>query len=268
MSDYRFDTTTILENCEDFYGMYNVTRGEIRQMCDLKMIHTRAVAENCLRIASHMGLSDYDRNMAWVIGELHDFARFGQAVSTRSLDDSDRFNHARLGARLLFTYRMIDDIIPNFDQICPEDRRVMEMAVLHHSDFHLPNDLTARELLFCRIIREADQLDIFRTIVESGWEINYGCTLETLLSGDISPDIEAAFYQHTLADYSRRVSPADYHMAHIALCFGLESVSARHRAVEQGFLHRMMDICFSREEVQERYAKMKVEVDAFLRDGR
>ena len=183
MNDYQFDTTTIRENCEAFYALYRFTEGGVRQMCELKLIHTRAVAQNCLEITDGLGLSDYDRDMAWVIGQLHDFARFGQAVVTHSLDDSAQFNHAQLGARLLFTHGLIRDIIPDYDQICPEDQRVMEMAVLHHSDLQLPDDLTARERLFCRIIREADQLDIFRTIVESGWEINYGCTRAELLAG-------------------------------------------------------------------------------------
>ena len=266
MNDYQFDTTTIRENCEAFYALYRFTEGGVRQMCELKLIHTRAVAQNCLEIADGLGLSDYDRDMAWVIGQLHDFARFGQAVVTHSLDDSAQFNHAQLGARLLFTHGLIRDIIPDYDQICPEDQRVMEMAVLHHSDLQLPDDLTARERLFCRIIREADQLDIFRTIVESGWEINYGCTRAELLAGEISPAIEAAFYRHILADYSMRVTPADFHMAHIALCFGLESASARRRAAEQGYLQRMMEIRFTRPDVQKRYAGMKAEVEAFLRE--
>ena len=267
MSGYQFDTATIQENCETFYGLYNVTRGEVLEMCELKRIHTRNVAENCLRIAANMGLDDYDRDLAWVIGELHDFARFGQAVVTNSLDDSERYNHAHLGARLLFTHGLINDIIPDFERISPEDQRVMETAVYHHSDFRLPEDLSEREMLFCRIIREADQLDIFRTIAESSWEINYGCSREELLDGDISADIEAAFYRHTLADYSKRVTPADYHMAHIALCFGLASASARQRAAEQGFLKKMMDIRFFRPEVQRKYEQMKAEVERFLLQG-
>ena len=268
MSDYQFDIDRIRSNSEEFYALYNITRGEVRQMCELKIIHTRAVAENCFRIAKSMGLSEYDRDMAWVIGELHDFARFGQAIVTNSLDDSDCFNHAHLGTRLLFTHRLIEDIIPHFDQICEEDRRIMESAIYHHSDFHLPENLSNRELMFCKIIREADQLDIFRTIVESGWEINYGCSREILLQGYISEPIEAAFYRHTLADYSKRVTPADFHMAHIALCFGLDSYSARRRAVEQGFLDKMMDIRFFRSDVQQKYMRMKAEVGAFLSQRR
>ena len=264
MDEFRFDTETIRKNCEEFFALYNVTKNNIYEMCELKIIHTRAVAENCARIAENMGLSEYDRDLAWIIGELHDFARFGQAVVTKSLDDSERFNHARLGARILFTHRMIDDIIPNYEEVSETDRTVMEKAVYHHSDYKLPDDLTDRELLFCRIIREADQLDIFRVIAESGWEINYGCSKDELLKTSISDAIAEAFYEQRLAEYSKRVTPADFHMAHIALCFGLGSESARQRAIEQGYLKKMMDIEFSDPVTQEKYIGMKAQVNRFL----
>ena len=265
MDGFRFDTETIRKNCEEFFSLYDVTKDNIYEMCELKIIHTRAVAENCVRIAENMGLSEYDRDLAWIIGELHDFARFGQAVVTGSLDDSERFNHARLGSRILFTPHMIDDIIPDYEEVCESDRIVMEKAVYHHSDYKLPDDLTDRELLFCKIIREADQLDIFRVIVESGWEINYGCTKEELLKTGISDAIAEAFYEQRLAEYSKRVTPADFHMAHIALCFGLGSESARKRAIEQGYLKKMMDMEFSDQVIQEKYIGMKAQVNNYLR---
>ena len=264
MNDFRFDIETIRKNCEEFFELYDITRDEIYEMCILKKIHTRAVAANCTWISRAMGLGEYDCDMAWVIGELHDFARFGQAIRTGGLNDTRLFNHARLGARILFTHGLINDIIPDYDKICEGDRTVMEKAVFHHSDLHLPVDLSDRELLFCKIIREADQLDIFRTIVESGWRINYFCEKEELLKGYISDDIAKAFFDHTMADYSKRVTAADYHMAHIALCFGLESESAKKRAIEQGYLLHMMDIEFVRPEVQEKYQRMKAEVYDFL----
>ena len=259
-----FDKNTIEKNCEEFYSLYNITEDKVYDMCRLKLIHTRAVAENCLKIAKDMELNDYDTTLAWIIGELHDFARFGQAVVTHSLDDSEKFNHARLGARILFTHGLIEDIIPNYYEISEEDRLVMEKAVYHHSDFKLPDDLTSRERLFCDIIREADQLDIFRTIVESGWELIYDAGKDEIEASAISEEIEAAFYTRTLADYSKRKTPADFHLGHIALCFGLESPAARKRAVDQGYLEQMMDITFKEPSVQERYIKIKDSVHEYL----
>ncbi len=59
--------------------------------------------------------------------------------------------------------------------------------------------------------------------------------VSAFLNQFLKKGIAEAFYEHRLAEYSKRVTPADFHMAHIALCFGLGSASARQRAVEQGY---------------------------------
>ena len=259
-----FDKDEIKRNCDDFFSLYDVTKARTYDMCKAKLIHTNAVAANCIHIAQYLGLNEYDCDLAWIIGELHDFARFGQAVVTQTFRDSDRYNHAKFGARLLFKHGMIEDIISNSDEICDEDKRVMEKAIYHHSDLKLPDDLTERERLFCEIIREADQIDIFRTIATSGWETIYGHGRDEILATDISDAILAAFPKHELADYSKRVTNADYHLAHIALCFGLKSVAAKQRAIQQGYLQQLMDIEFHDSTVQEKYLRAKRCVEEFL----
>lgn len=259
-----FDRDEIKRNCDDFFSLYDVTNKRTYDMCRAKKIHTDAVAANCVFMATHLNLSEYDCDLAWIIGELHDFARFGQAVVTKTFRDSDRYNHAKFGARLLFKHGMIEDIMSNFDEVGDEDKRVMERAIYHHSDLKLPDDLTERERLFCDIIREADQIDIFRTIATSGWETIYGHSRDEILSADISDAILAAFPRHELADYSKRVTKADYHLAHIALCFGLKSSAARRRAIEQGYLQQLMDIEFYNPTAQEKYLRAKSCVEEFL----
>lgn len=259
-----FDRDTIRENCEEFFSLYSVTKNRTFEMCKVKIIHTRHVTENCDRITEGMGLDYYDRDLAWIIGELHDFARFGQAVVTKTFTDSERFNHARLGARILFTHGMITDIIPNYEEISDEDKLVMEKAVYYHSDLTLPEDLSERERMFCEIIRDADKIDIFRSVSEADVFAIYACGWEEILSSDISPAVENAFYRHETVVNSDRITPADRRCAHIALCFGLASKMARAAAVEQGYLPKMIEIEFVKPEVQEKYKKMKAEVLSFL----
>ncbi len=259
-----FDKDEIKRNVDDFFSLYDVTKARIRDMCTAKKIHTNAVAANCVFIAEHLGLNEYDRDLAWTVGELHDFARFGQAVVTQTFRDNDRYNHAKFGARLLFKHGMIEDIMSDFDKVSDADKLVMERAVYHHSDFKLPDDLTERERLFCDIIREADQIDIFRTIATSTWEMIYGHGRDEVLSTDISDAILSAFPRHELADYSKRVTLADCHLAHIALCFGLKTAAARRRAIEQGYLQQLMNIEFSNPQVQQKYLAAKRCVEEFL----
>ena len=260
-----FNVEEIKRNCEDFFALYDIQKYNRQDMIQAKVIHTRAVAANCLKIAKSLGLSQYDCDLAWIIGELHDFARFGQIRVTGNFRDSDKYNHAKIGAKLLFGYSMIEDIILNWNEVNAEDKLVLEKAIYHHSDFKLPDNLTERERMFCEIVREADQIDIFRTITTSDWKTIYGHTKDEILSSDISEEILAAFPRQELANYSKRVTYADYHLAHIAISFGLKSDAAKKRVKEQGYLYQMMDIEFKKPESQEKYEYAKMYVEEFLR---
>lgn len=259
-----FDIEEIRRRCDEFYALYRETEGSVYDMCYRKMVHTAAVAENCVTIAKHQGLNGYDCELAWIIGELHDFARFGQAIVSHTFRDSSRYNHAEVGARMLFAHKMIDDLIPNYAEVSEADRRVMKKAILYHSDLHLPEDLTERERIFCEIIRDADKIDIFRTIATNGWETIYGHTKEEILASDISDVILAAFPRHEPAEYAKRVLPADYYMAHIALCFGLQSEAARKMVAKQGYLGQLMSIAFDDAKVQEKFLHARKCVEEWM----
>lgn len=259
-----FNKDEIEKECEEFFKMYNVTKGRTKDMCHAKMIHTREVAKNCYIFAEGEGLDEYDRDMAWVIGELHDFARFGQIVNSQNFFNAKEFDHAKLGARILFTHGMIEDIIKNYDEVCEADRLVLEKAVYHHSDFKLPDDLTDRERYFCDLIRQADRTDIFRLNAESGWETVYGHTGEEILATDISDSVYECFLRQEMVEYSNLSTLADYHMAGLALCFGLTLPAAKKRAIEQGYLQQLMDISFSDPAVDEKYKIAKAKMEDFL----
>lgn len=263
--DIEFDRKEIERRCDEYFSIYDEVTGErVYEMCEAKIEHSHIVASNCDHIAHDLDFSRYDTDLAWLIGELHDFGRFGQIIVTQTFRDSDVWNHAHVGANLLFDFGLADDLIPNWGDVCEEDRLVVNKAIYHHSDFHLPDGLTEREHTYCKLIREADQMDIFRTIVESGWETIYGHTKEEILASDFSDAIVQAFFRHELADYSKRTTYADYHLAHIALCFGLESLAARRKAFEQGYILQMMDIEFARPEVNGAFQQIKAEVMDYL----
>lgn len=260
-----FNVEEIERNCEEFFALYDIQKSNRQDMIQAKVIHTHEVAANSLQIAKSHGLSQYECVLAWIIGELHDFARFGQIRVTGNFRDSDKYNHAKFGAKLLFKYRIIEDIVFNWDEVSTEDKLVVEKAIYHHSDFKLPDNLTKRERLFCEIIREADQIDIFRTIATSDWKTIYGHTKDEILESDISEEILAAFPRQELANYSKRVTYADYHLAHIAISFGLKSAAAKKRVKDQGYLYQMMDIEFKKPEIQKKYEYAKMYVEEFLR---
>ena len=67
-------------------------------------------------------------------------------------------------------------------RISTDKRELIQKAVRHHNLRRLPNSLSPRQLVFSRLLRDADKLDIWRVIIMQQQE--HSNLLETL-AGDI-----------------------------------------------------------------------------------
>ncbi len=126
----------------------------------LKINHIKRVAENSKTIAEGLNLPEEEVLLAEAIGYFHDIGRFEQVRISDTFSDRDSgINHAEKSVSVLFDDGKIRDFIPDdkYDNI-------IKMAVLNHNRAQIQNGLTEKELLFAKIIRDADKLDIFYTL--------------------------------------------------------------------------------------------------------
>lgn len=121
----------------------------------LKLEHTYRVMDISTELAKRKGLSKEQEELATLIGLLHDIGRFYQIEKTKGVNDS-KLDHSTYGTMYLFEEGHIRDFIE-------EDTHdeIIRKAVLYHNDLKLPNNLTKEEELFCKIIRNADKIDIY-----------------------------------------------------------------------------------------------------------
>ena len=96
-----------------------------------KYFHTIEVANNCYEIATRLALSDEDKNLARLIGYLHDIGRFIQIAKTNSFKDK-KMDHAEEGVKILFDDGKIRDFISNnqYDEI-------IKKAVKNHNKYEI-----------------------------------------------------------------------------------------------------------------------------------
>lgn len=126
----------------------------------LKIDHTYRVAYLSEKIAKSIGMKSKDIDLAWLIGMLHDIGRFEQIRRYGTFEDSKSVSHAKLGTDILFNDKLIDA----FGDICINDKEIIHIAILYHSDYTLPKKLSDREMTFCNIIRGADKIDILKVV--------------------------------------------------------------------------------------------------------
>lgn len=139
----------------NYVSNYDPSNGRIK----LKIEHILRVAEQCKDIATNLNLNNEEIQIAELIGLFHDIGRFEQVRLYDTFNDKAcGIDHADFSNKVLFENDFIRKFIPNntYDEI-------IKKAIFNHNKLHIDSSLSEKELIFAKIIRDADKLDIIYT---------------------------------------------------------------------------------------------------------
>ncbi|HSD57233.1 MAG TPA: HD domain-containing protein [Methanotrichaceae archaeon] len=144
---------------EDYVDDFCSPEREIQESIDLKIEHTLRVCDNIATIARSLDLSGEDISLAKAIALFHDVGRFEQLSQHRTFSDGISLDHAALGLSLLEDSAVLQGLTER-------ERHILSRAIWHHNKYEIAEDEGADILLFSRLIRDADKLDILRVITD------------------------------------------------------------------------------------------------------
>ncbi len=125
----------------------------------LKEEHTAHVRSNIRDIAGEESLGAGDAMIAEAIALFHDVGRFPQYAKYKTFKDSLSVNHGELGAQELAGAGVLDNLPVR-------EQEIITTAVKFHNAFRIP-DLVCRDaIIFLKLVRDADKLDIWRIFNE------------------------------------------------------------------------------------------------------
>lgn len=152
-----FDFNLVNQKFKDYVNGFDINNEKIM----LKYYHSLEVANISYEIANRLNLKEEDKNLAKLIGYLHDIGRFEQVTTTNSFKDKN-IDHADIGVKVLFEDKLIRNFIKDdkYDEI-------IKKSIKYHNKYKVPNLLNEREKLFINIIRDSDKIDIFRVRLEN-----------------------------------------------------------------------------------------------------
>lgn len=155
------------EKCRKAFDDYVSHFDKTEKGINLKYHHSYAVSELMAELAFRLELSDEDLILAKIIGLLHDIGRFEQLKKFHSFSDSN-VDHADESCNYLFKNHHIRDFVDDdkYDS-------VIEKAIRYHNKYALPKDLEEKELLFSKMIRDMDKVDIYKQCA-----VNYSHTFD------------------------------------------------------------------------------------------
>ena len=252
------DRERVKNTFAEYTSGYNATDPKIK----LKIDHTYRVAELCELIARNLKLDEYETDVAWLTGMLHDVGRFEQIKCYNTFNDALSVDHANFGADLLFKEGLIDTYVDGFHD--DKNGTIVENAIRNHSAFRIDERLDEYTVMFCNILRDADKVDIFRVNVDTPAEDIYNVTTEELKNSQVSPEVMAAFDERHAVLRSCKKTVVDHVAGHIALTFELVYPISLQIANERGYLDKMMAFESDNEVTGKQFEEIRAKLNEYV----
>ncbi len=196
----------------EYVKAYDAENDKIR----VKIEHIERVSQVAKKLATKLELDEEDIKLAELIGLLHDIGRFEQIKRFNTFNDRKSVNHGKYGVHVLFNKQ--DGIIRKFIEDNQYDNIIRNAIFYHNKDkLDIPDNLTTRELLHIKIVRDSDKIDILNILTyekkETAWE-------KADLSDDIiTKEIYDEFMENGRIDYHKKNTSADSLVGHFAYIF-------------------------------------------------
>ncbi|MBI5676315.1 MAG: HD domain-containing protein [Nitrospirae bacterium] len=138
-------------------SFFGADEGDNRNL-RLKVEHTQNVCANIKEIAESLPLTSEKIILAETIALFHDIGRFSQYTKYKTFQDGKSINHGLLGAKILQEENLLSGL-------AAAERNLIFNSVKFHNVFQIPDLKDEELLLFQKLIRDADKLDILRVFI-------------------------------------------------------------------------------------------------------
>lgn len=216
---------------QEYISSYDTESPKIK----LKIIHTFKVAENARMIAKGINLSLEEQDLAELIGLLHDIGRFEQFRLYETYSDKNSVDHASKGLEILFGDKFIRKFVKDdkYDTI-------IYKSIGNHNKLNIGRGLSEKELLFTKIIRDADNLDIYRGLLEQKIEDFGHIGTDDISKEKLSPEFFENFKKEELLIYANAKTDMDVIVAIIAHLYALNFEESLKIIKQQDYIARFV----------------------------
>lgn len=209
-------------------------RNDIRvQLKEAHSIRTANIAE---MIAKGLNLTEEQVELAKLIGLLHDIGRFRQEEVYHTFADVDSCDHANLGKVVLFdegTIKVFTDEEKYY--------HIIEKAIVNHNKYEIEDGLSEEELLFAKLIRDADKIDNFS--VKRIHDINtlLGEPPEEVEKEKITDEVWQQFLEGKTVLSRTRVTAVDHWVSYLAWIYDINFLPGLQYMLDEGSIDRVID---------------------------
>ncbi len=236
---------------------------EVQQGILIKEKHTGYVTANCVELAKFLKLSTHDSELAEIIGLFHDVGRFRQYSIYKTFNDADSEDHADLALKVI-------DELEFFNELSAQNYDLVQFAIQNHNKKVIAPCDDKRKILFAKLIRDADKLDIYRVLEPFLAQANAD-KMPKFIKGktrpDISPDFVENFVTGNQADYRKIRTNGDRKIVRLMWIYDINFSWTMQKIVERGYIDKIVSNLPMDERVAEGVRRLKLHVDKKLKES-
>jgi putative nucleotidyltransferase with HDIG domain len=211
----------------------------VRDHFDLKINHTYHVVRNIQQIARQEGFDERSVQLARIIALFHDIGRFRQFRDYGTFNDAVSLNHAELSVSIIHD--------EGIDLLIPADFiDLITRTILQHNLFRISETADDQVILFSKLLRDADKIDIWK--LQSETDIVYA--LENYLPADhyhIPDEIYQSFMENHVVSVQYASSINDFRLLRLGWIFDMNFPATfsilLNKGYAQAILARIPDSC-------------------------
>lgn len=168
-----------------YVNKYDISHFQIQR----KKMHSIRVMDLSRKIAQSIDMSQEQIGLAELIGLLHDLGRFEQFTKYNTFSDNRSIDHGDFAVEILKK----DAYIRNYIKTDIYDDTIYT-SIKNHNKFQVEDGLTEEKEIFCKIIRDADKLDILYQATCISWDKE----IQTMENETLKPQDIIAFKENRL----------------------------------------------------------------------
>ena len=216
----------------DYMKSFYSDDDEVQLGIVLKEKHTGYVTSNARQLAEHLRLEEHDVALAEIVGLFHDVGRFAQYSKYKTFNDAESEDHADLGAQVL-------EELPLMKNLSNEDFATVRFAIKNHNKRIIEPTADERKLLFAKMIRDADKLDIYRVLEPYLSNPSAGPNSVASSGEEVSPDFIDDFMNGKQVDFYRIRTNGDRKLVRLMWVYDINFAWTMERIVDKGYVERI-----------------------------
>ena len=197
----------------------------------LRYEHTYKTVTMSEALATNIGLDEEGIEISKIIALFHDIGRFLQIKDFDHYSDHKSFDHADYSDFILTEN--------NFLEKCFLEQKwwpIIQKAVKNHNKYKIEENLTQEELLYARVIRDVDKLDILNTSIMNNLE-----SLVKKPDGPLSPEAFNDFMNCTSVTNRYVRTKLDSALSKLAFIFDINFIWSLNYMIENKYIDAIID---------------------------